>query len=260
FDGGKTKQDAYLWGLIDATGREVLAPRYVGIKPLTDHLAQVWEPSAQPRSPIGLLDLRTLQVVVPPLYDSELVLAGEGSTAIRVERQKKWWLIDATGRELTPPYDYMGLFREGHLVVRDGERWFWLDRDLKPVHADKGYVKTTDFHKGLARVWSRKADQWGRLGGEALVNYAGEALHTFPDPVGPPAPPAPPEFVACICNGTGKRFREVKVEYSGSGGSALRPYTPGGGTTTTYGSYSKWEYDGVCTACNGTGKLKNLRK
>lgn len=242
-----------LWGLIDTTGREVMPPRYEELTAYDEHhfVVGVRTPTGYGK---GLFDGRTLQVVVPPNYEA-IGVAGEG--AVPVKSRGRWGMVDFTGRELLKPtYASLAGFAEGLAWAELDGRAYWIDRDFKPVLADKGYIMNTNFKFGRATVWTRK-DAWNRPAGKMTIDREGKVLETFPDR-GPPSGPGLERGPCTACNGNGGAYRAVKVEYSGTTGDALKSYSPAGTHTTfTTGSYNKWERTGNCPVCGGSGRMRN---
>ena len=89
--------------------------------------------------------------IVPPIYDSQIMLNGEGLYLIKHEG--KYGYINAEGKEIVPPmYDDADLFfSEGVAKVkRDGKCGF-INKEGKEI-IPPTYVNAESFKEGLARV------------------------------------------------------------------------------------------------------------
>lgn len=89
--------------------------------------------------------------IVPPIYDSQIMLNGEGLYLIK--REGKYGYINAEGKEIVPPmYDDADLFfSEGVAKVkRDGKCGF-INKEGKEI-IPPTYVNAESFKEGLARV------------------------------------------------------------------------------------------------------------
>lgn len=89
--------------------------------------------------------------IVPPIYDSQIMLNGEGLYLIK--REGKYGYINAEGKEIVPPmYDSADLyFSEGMAMVkRDGKEGFVNMEGVEIIPPI--YASVSSFKEGLARV------------------------------------------------------------------------------------------------------------
>ena len=113
------------YGLIDRTGKLILAPKYDS--PVS------YDSSHQIESPNSFHNDRS-DALVPASIDH------------------KWGYIDKTGKEvIAPQFSMAGPFREGRAQVQVGENWGLIDRDGKFV-IEPEYSFIGPFRSGIARV------------------------------------------------------------------------------------------------------------
>ncbi len=127
------------YGLVDGTGREILAPKYGTVEGgilFVDGLAVV-----RYNDKLGFID-KTGKEVIACKYDGASGFS-EGLVAVRVGDYYitgKWGYIDKTGQEVTPlKYDGAGDFSEGLAVVRVGD--YKTDEGI--ILGKSGYIDKT---------------------------------------------------------------------------------------------------------------------
>ena len=107
-------------GLLDATGREALPPRYEDVKVLSADLISVMQDRSW-----RVINLQQ-QTIVPPGYE-RLELLDEALLAHR--REGRWGVLSATGEVVAPPqYDAVALFGDRYLRVTTDKKQGLLDR------------------------------------------------------------------------------------------------------------------------------------
>ena len=147
------------WGLIDLSGKMVVAPRFDDIRgSATDRVTA--------RGPEGwLLIYARDNIETAPLAcdrDAEVVCdIGEGLYAM-VSAEGASKIYDPEGRFAVQCDEYMGfgVFRDGLLPIKQGGKWGVVNRDghvvVKPV-----YENVANFFEGKAAV--KLEDKWGYI-------------------------------------------------------------------------------------------------
>ena len=150
----------YKCGLIDTSGKEILAPKYDYIYPFENGVAVV---SVYDEEELcGLIDT-TGKEIVAPKYG--FIGFSEGLAVVRVGDYDtgKWGVIDATGKEIAAPqYDRVWDFKGGAAPVRVGDwdtgKYGFIDTTGKEIVA-LTYDNIGWFSDGLAGVMV--GEKWG---------------------------------------------------------------------------------------------------
>lgn len=156
------KNDTYLvqiednsWGLIDAKGNEIIAPKYNKILPLSEGLLAARESE---NDKFGFIDL-TGKYIIKPTFNSVYSFKHGYAT---VKTDNGWGIIDTTGKEIIPCQ-----WNSLKFITQDNPQTQWVQKEnngpwicldfatAKPLF-DKGYANVANFNyafEGIAFVW-----------------------------------------------------------------------------------------------------------
>ena len=150
-----------VWGFIDdATGCEVIPPKYKWVSHFNEGLAMVVMGGKS-----GFIG-KTGREVVSLKYDdsfstpyAEYKGYSEGLANVRLNG--KWGYIDKTGQEVVPPkYDYASSFSEGIAAVALNGKWGFIDKTGQEI-VPLVYNNVRDFSEGMAAV--ELGGKWGYI-------------------------------------------------------------------------------------------------
>ena len=120
------------WGILDASGKEIIAPKYAEIKEFNTDYLQV-----KLNGKWGLIDMLGNEKI-PPIYND---LKEFEKGLIQVKTGRRWGLVDITGKEVTEiKYDEIN-----GKTVRVGNLWGLLDENGNEIVAPKYFNQSSLF-------------------------------------------------------------------------------------------------------------------
>jgi len=153
------------WGFIDETGKYVIEPKFVMVKPFSEgRAAVVFGETENPYRTLGYVD-QTGRTVIAPQFSGEGDMSergfSEGLAAVKVYKdgQGKWGYIDKAGKiVIEPQFAAAGPFSQGRAMVGIAEpawtinyKWGFIDTEGQWI-AKPQYESASDFSEGLAPV------------------------------------------------------------------------------------------------------------
>jgi hypothetical protein len=246
------KQQEYLWGVIDETGREVIPLNYPEIRRFSGGLfvfAEETGLSFNERWRHGLMD-RDRKIVLPALY-SQFGELSEGLIAVRQDGRHRY--INIKGETAFPGTFARALdFKHGNAPVsQDGKAWYWIDTSGKPILPGKTFLGLTYLVEGKAMVWTT-LDAWGRTDGKQTIDSTGKVLV-----IHPLNPPPPPEERRCpTCGGSGGRFAEFERSSTTTEVDNYNANAPGAKLIIERTkTWTETKRVGECWTCDGKGTV-----
>ena len=153
-------------GLIDKTGREIVAPKYSSIGSFYEGLAVVYL-GEWPNGKCGVIDKTGTEIIPPDSRYYSIRQFSEGLAAVFVGDPETgaWGFIDRTGKEVAAPkYNKVGSFSCGLAQVMINYNFGFIDIAGKEVIPLK-YGQTNSFHDDLAevRLGDWQTGKWGAI-------------------------------------------------------------------------------------------------
>jgi hypothetical protein len=133
----------HLYGFSDESGKPIIPPRYVAVKPFSEGFAPVYE-----NDNWGFIDSDGEKVIGCGFQETEGFSHG-----LAAVRKAKWGFIDKTGNEVIPSrFVQARSFSEGMAPVEDQTGWLFVDMAGTPVPGLAGFEDAKSFSEGLAAV------------------------------------------------------------------------------------------------------------
>jgi WG repeat protein len=153
------------WGFIDETGKYVIEPKFVMVKPFSEGLAAVvFKENESAYSTVGYID-QSGRIAIAPQFSGEGGVSergfSEGLAAVKVYKdgKDKWGYIDKVGKVvIEPQFAAAGPFSQGRAMVGIAEPSWSIDYKLGFIDkegrwiAKPQYESASEFSEGLASV------------------------------------------------------------------------------------------------------------
>jgi len=170
---GTDEKGKFAWGYLDRTGRWAILPRFADAREFAGGRAAVGVADEWGKVKYGYIDaVGTL--VIQARYDKAMPF---GRVA-RVEIEGRPRLIDAAGRDVTPPADlFFASEAGGMMLARRGKLFGYLD-DEGRLAIEPRFEGAYDFKDGMARIWQQGkygyVDKRGTLAVPAVYDSAAD--------------------------------------------------------------------------------------
>ena len=135
------------WGMVDASGNEVIAPKFYSLDTFKEDRAVVAKQYSWDNVKYGFIN-RSGNEMVDYIYN--YVGGFSNGFAYYVKGDQAGYL-DPSGKEVLGTYDEARSFSEGFAAVRKGDKWGYIDTTGKLV-VDYIYYSANDFKEGMAAV------------------------------------------------------------------------------------------------------------
>ncbi|MDR1565208.1 MAG: WG repeat-containing protein [Oscillospiraceae bacterium] len=148
-----------LYGYIDATGKDVIAPQFYNAGSFVNGIAAVAK-----NDKWGFINKKG-EFIIEPTYANVASSFAEGFC--RVEIDNKWGFIDTTGKLITElKFEVAANFKNGAAAVRINDKCGFINQKGEYI-AEPQYENCYDFHSGLAAV--QKGGKWGFINAEGKL-------------------------------------------------------------------------------------------
>jgi hypothetical protein len=161
------------YGYIDRSGAWVIQPQFEDAKSFSGSRAAVGIADEWGKIKYGYIDA-TGSVMIPPRYDRAFAF---GRVA-RVEIEKRSYLIDSNGKDVTPTeVDAFASEAGGMMLARKGKLMGYLNDEGRLVIEPK-FIGAYDFKDGMARFWEQGKfgfiDKTGKVAAAPRFDSAGD--------------------------------------------------------------------------------------
>lgn len=158
-----------IWGFVDNTGAEVIAPAFQEVLPFSQGRA-----AAKLNGSWGFIDTLGNWAIAPRYYIARSFV--DGRAAVALSSVNAWGCIDLNGKEVVEfKFTQIASFYQGRATALSGKKWGWVDTLGKwtPINTVDALG---DFNNGLAPALDK--EKWGfvSLAGEWLVQPQFHAL------------------------------------------------------------------------------------